>query len=79
MSLWAVAPKGSIFVVSLKALAALRTHVGLGMDVEAALGFLIGIFVMDHMIYNDLNYFVSKLAAHEKRQITCRRNGDDPG
>jgi hypothetical protein len=51
-------------------LAALRTHVGLGMDVEAALRFPIGIFVMDHMIYNDLNYFVSKLAAHEKRQIT---------
>lgn len=70
MSLWAVAPKGSIFALSLKASAALQTHVGLGMDVEAALRFPIGIFVMDHVIYNDLNYFVSKLAAHEKRQIT---------
>ena len=37
MSLWAVAPKGRIFALSLKALAALRIHVGLGMDVEAAL------------------------------------------
>ena len=54
MSLWAVAPKGSIFALSLKGLAALRTQVGLGMDVEAALRFPMGIFVMDHMIYNDL-------------------------
>jgi hypothetical protein len=38
MSLWAVALNGSIFALSLKALAALRTHVGLGMDVEVAFG-----------------------------------------
>jgi hypothetical protein len=29
-----------------------------------------GIFVIDHMIYNGLCYFISKLAAHQKRQIT---------
>jgi len=69
MSLRAVASKGSIFALSLNALSALQTHVGHGIDVEAALS-PIGIFVMDHMIYNDLDYFVSKLAAHEKHQIT---------
>ena len=62
--------KRKYFWLIVEGLGALRTHVGLGMDVEAALRFPIGIFVMDHMIYNDLNYFVSKLAAHEKRQIT---------
>jgi hypothetical protein len=70
MSLWAVAPKGSIFALTLRALAALRAHVGLGMDVEAALRFPVSIFVIDHMIYNGLYYFISKLAAHQKRQIT---------
>jgi len=70
MSLWAVAPKGSIFALTLRALAALQAHVGLGMDVEAALRFPIGIFVMDQMIYNGLYYSISKLAEHQKRQIT---------
>jgi len=39
------------------------------MDVDATFRFPIGIFVIDRMIYNGLYYIISKLAAHQKRQI----------
>lgn len=39
------------------------------MDVDATFRFPIGIFVIDQVIYNGLCYIISKLAAHQKRQI----------
>lgn len=54
-------------------------HAGIGMNVDATFGFPIGVFVIDQLIHNGLSYFISKLAAHQKRQIKCRRNSDNSG